>query len=154
MRWLTSLLARPAVYWFLAPFVVAAGLLLGITSASAEDAARSGGALPSVTPAAPPAVQFDPRPNAKPRPQALTGRIVQFDPRDRAIIVLTRANKYVAVTLHPATIARMNGARVRLRDMRLGDTVVVLGKRNGYGGVDAMLITIKPRSAPPQTGAN
>jgi hypothetical protein len=153
MRWLSSLLARPALYWLLAPFVVAAGLCLGITSASAEDALRNGGALPSVTPAAPPALQT-PRPNAKPAPQALTGRIVQFDPRDRAIIVLTRANKYVTVTLQPATIARMNGARVRLRDMQLGDAIVVLGKRNAYGGVDALLITVKPRPAPPQTGAN
>ncbi len=145
---LSSLPARPAVYWLLAPFVVAAGLLLGITSASAEEAAHNRGALPTILPTTSPAVQT-PRPNTRPAPQALTGRIVQFDPRNQAIIVLTRASKFVSVTLHPTTIARMNGLRVRLRDLRLGDAIVVLGKRNATGGVDAALITIKPRPAPP-----
>ncbi|MBI5879329.1 MAG: hypothetical protein HZB53_16905 [Chloroflexi bacterium] len=139
-----SLLARPVVYWFLVPFVIVFGLFLGITSASAEESARNRDTLPTVVPTTP-APAATPPPNATPAPQGLTGRIVQFDPRSQAIIVLTRANKVVTVTLHPATIARMNGERVRVRDMRLGDVVVVLGKRNAYGGVDATLITIKPR---------
>jgi len=150
MQSLLSLLTRPALVWFLAPFVITAGLLLGILSAASEDAASM---LPVATPAGTPPAAATAAPTARPKftpvPQSLTGRIVQFAPREQSIIVLTRANKYVTVILHPATIARLNGERVRLRDIRIGDEVVVLGKRNAFNNVDATLITIKTRAPAP-----
>ena len=144
MRRLAQIFSRPHAFWLAVPLVLAIGLITGITSVSADEPYTT--ALP--TP--PPAIQPPPPRTSAPKPQAqgVAWWIAQFEPRSQAIIVQARNGRFVSVHLQANTIVKLGVNRVRPREMKLGDNVVVVGKRNEFGGVNATLITIKPRPTP------
>lgn len=127
---------RPYLFWIAAPIILVLGVAAGIGSAAAEQPA-------------PPVLQVPPRMSgeAAVRPQSfiVPGQVVLIDVPSRTIIVERRDGKFVEIYLTNNTVIKVGGARVRPRDIQLGDKLVAVGRPHAKQGLDASLITIAPR---------
>ncbi len=145
-----ALLARPYLFWLAAPIILVIGVAAGIGSASAEQPAQPPAQPQPQTPA--------PRPGGEAaavrRPQSVVaGQVALIDIQSRTLIVERRDGKFVDVFLKGNTVIKVGTNRVHLKDLNLGDKIVVVGRPHPKQGVDAIVITAAARpdaSAPPK----
>ncbi|MHB8645594.1 MAG: hypothetical protein ACYDAR_07385 [Thermomicrobiales bacterium] len=73
----------------------------------------------------------------------------------RRFVVYTRAKKVAVVVIDPKTTIRMNGKTIKASDVKRGDHVTILGRRDSAGTFHAALIrVVRPaRPDPPPGGA-
>jgi hypothetical protein len=135
-------LFRPWLFWVAAPFVLLIGTAAGVRSVNSEQRF----AIPT------------PRANessaaARTPPFVVVGEVVRFDLVARTIVVRRADGKMVNVVVRPATIVKLGNLRVRPAQIVVGDMIVAVGRPVVNQGVNALLITIRPRRAAALTPA-
>ena len=130
---------RSYALWILTPLTLVAAVFAGISSATAEQAARS------VAP--PPARPGTQAGAVRPQPYAIAGHVLLIDLVSRTMVVRRLDGHLIDVYLIPRTVVRQSGKTIRPRDIQVGDRVAVVGKPHTGGGLDAAVIMVAPRSA-------
>lgn len=131
--WLTAVLAA---------LVVAGGVAAGAGQQSAAALPRpvAGEATGAATPAAAAAVA-----------PSLQGIVVEVRPR--ALAILTKRGRLVVAPTDAATRYRKGGRSVPRAAIQRGQSVIVLGRRDGQGRLRAVGVIVRGTVALPATGA-
>ncbi len=128
---------RSHLLWVLTPLTLMVAVFAGITSANAEQAARSTNTVPrSGTQSA----------ASRPQPYAIAGHVLFVDLVTRSMLVERLNGQLIDVYLTPRTVIRQGGKTIRPRDIVVGDRVVIVGKPHTRIGIDAVVMTVAPRN--------
>ncbi len=81
----------------------------------------------------------------------VNGTVTRVGPN--LLVVYTKAKKLAIVRVDPKAIIRMNGKNIKLADVKRGDQVTVLGKRDAAGRFAAEAIRVVRPAPPTANGA-